>query len=219
MPLSRYPRPGQPIAPQPLREFLKSERVTRFDHLDAAAWRRLGEQACRELAEQFLDELIRRTPRVFDKLAGHRLSSQGGPVALDDLELQPRTRNCFARAGISELPDFSNGLTVAEISQLRGFGVACLVDLMASLEANGTKRPRPRRASNNHRTVAEGAPVSRNDLPPAIREVISGVGSVPGALAVTRSDPRLGPQTSRDCFARYIPGGGSRIVPPRRALT
>lgn len=195
MPIARYPRLGQPIAAQPLREFLKSHCVTRFDHLDATAWRRLGEDACRELAGQLIRELQQLAPRLLSELADHRLSSGNGAVAIDELELQPRTRNCFARAGIRELPALSNGLTVAEALQLRGFGVGCLVDLMASLEANRTQRTRRGHARSNHKGAGEAVViVTMSDLPPKDQKLLAQIGSIPGALDITRQDPRLGAQ-------------------------
>lgn len=187
MPLSRFPRPGQPIAAQPLRDFLRSERVSRFDRLDATAWRRLGEERCRELARQLVRELERRPYRLLDELGDHTLSSGNGPIPIDDLELQARTRNCFVRAGISELPGLSNGLTVAEASHLRGFGVSCLVDLMASLEAHQTRR------EPNHKPVGKTEIVVKiSDLPAAAQKLLTQVASIPGVLEITRQDPRLG---------------------------
>lgn len=190
MPISRYPRPGQPIAPKPLRELLMAEHATRFAHLDSTVWDRMGEDACRKLAGQLLTELVGRGPRFCALLAHHRLESRYGAIAVEDLELQPRTLNCLRRAGISEFPSGRHGLTVGQILQLRGFGVRSLIDLMSSVEAYTAHQLKGRCSGNNDKDLA----TAKDALLVEERQLIAGMGSLPGALEISRYDPRLGQQ-------------------------
>ena len=103
---SRYPRRGQRLAPQLLRQLLAiplpqaslpagARRDLLLCDLDEGSWKRFEEPVCHDLARQIVQAVAARirTP----SLGGHRLLP---PVpeglTLTDLDLEVRTLNCLA---------------------------------------------------------------------------------------------------------------------------
>jgi hypothetical protein len=199
MPISRYPRPGQPIVPRLIHKLLQDEGVNGFDGLGSAAWRRLGKGECRRQAQRLLVQMDLLGQPFFSKFASLPLSQRDAVVPLDELQLEQRTFNCLRHARLQYVTTGPNGLTIGDLLRLRGFGVKCLLDLAASLEA-----PKMTTPVGKHAAHADGAPKrqqARDRMPAAeslVRkakeDVLADVASIPGALAITPRDPRLGLQ-------------------------
>ncbi len=127
-----------------MRELLREPVPTKYFHgedndrpllcdLDESSWERFGDEACRELAAEVV-RAVSRAARVPMPVADRRLPPIPRRMKLTDLELEARTFNCLAAAGIHERPQDLRAITIEGILGLRGFWVKCLVDLLTSLE-------------------------------------------------------------------------------------
>lgn len=173
MVISHYPRPQHRLAPAALREVLQVPLPEQYQppgrgkrwqlaELDERAWQRFGPKACHELA----GEILRVVGRAVQ--AGLRASRQPVPalppgMTLADLELELRTRNCLAAAGLAQRPQLLQSMTIGDLLALRGFGAKSLVDFLTSLEYALTHpRRRPRQAPGR---VAGPRPAGRYRYP------------------------------------------------------
>ncbi|GAB4244497.1 MAG: hypothetical protein Kow00122_00900 [Thermoleophilia bacterium] len=145
MPVSKYPRPGRPLAPRTLRAILGIPAVLlrdngaspplRLDELDESVWTRFPADICEALARQVVEQVRQSLPLTDPVLAHQRVPQLPAGVGLDDLELETRTRNLLAEEGYEEHIDSLLHLTVADLLDIPGFGARCLVDLLTSLES------------------------------------------------------------------------------------
>ncbi len=155
MPVSRYPRPGQRLAPLALRELLGVQvppgllgnahtKPISFAELDESAWRRFGPDVCRRLADALV-ELVRvailTLPRALKSRPLPRLPRG---TTLESLDLGTRTYNCLSKMQgeglLEDAPDLRNK-TFSQILDLEGFGAKSFVDLLASMEEAGAEGP------------------------------------------------------------------------------
>ncbi|MFH1267787.1 MAG: DNA-directed RNA polymerase subunit alpha C-terminal domain-containing protein, partial [Planctomycetota bacterium] len=141
---SRYPRRGHRLAPSTLRELLEASVPQKFlpdgdggdlrlCDLDESSWERFGDQRCRKLAAEVV-RAVGRAARMPMPIADRQLPPIPRGMKLADLDLEVRTANCLAAAGLHERPQDLRGVTIEGILGLRGFWVKCLVDLLTSLE-------------------------------------------------------------------------------------
>ncbi len=191
---SRYPRPQHPLAPSALGDLLQvplpqkyqpSGRRKRWKlaDLDERAWQRFGPRACRALAREIVRVVGRAVQSGF-AAAGRRVPAIPRGMTLADLELESRTANCLAAAGIAERPRLLKSLTIGDLLALRGFGAKSLVDLLTSLEY-ARAHPTTRRGKRAARAPQEDRPAPRHRYPR------------PGEI--------LAPQTLRELLAVRIP--------------
>ncbi|MHB8901080.1 MAG: sigma factor-like helix-turn-helix DNA-binding protein [Thermoguttaceae bacterium] len=144
MPGRRYPRAGQRLAPRLLAEVLQDalpveyaaqggNEFARLCDLDERAWQRFGPEGCRVLAGEIVRAVGRaaRQPGPFTSL---RLPPMPDGMPLSGLELESRTFNCLAAAGIEARPQDLGRMTVEGTLSLRGFWSKCLVDLLVAIE-------------------------------------------------------------------------------------
>lgn len=178
---ARYPRPGQALAPQTLRELLFGQiphdiprdgqwKGTRLCDLDESAWAHFPAEAIDRLVEL----IVSRAGRAgHHRLLRHRLVPAPPPgVRLQDLDLENRTFHCLVREGYARDIRRLGELTLEKLSSFRAFGAKCLVDLLTAIEASA--------AHYGH-------------LDEEITAAVERLSELPEAAAVTFSDPRLGP--------------------------
>ena len=194
MPISRYPRYGEPVVPRVLSKLLKEAGMNGFDDLNSTAWSRFGEAECRRHAWRFLGEIQALGQPFFATFADEPLSRYEDFVPVDQLGLERRTLNCLIRAKLNPVPTGPNGLTIGYLLGLNGFGTKCLVDLAASIEAaiftraghkaDAAQRREERQQKRRHPLVR----LLEADA------VLAKLSVIPGALGITPRDPRLGSQ-------------------------
>ncbi len=156
MPISRYPRPGQRLAPASLGDLLHApvprrligwadkDRI-RFADLDETAWTRFG-AACRPLAKALVQEVQGRISPPPAAVRDRVIPHLPGDVQIEDLELETRTYNCLWTMQDHGLPDDAHelgGKTIGQLLAVRGFGAKCLVDLLTSIESVVPSPPLP----------------------------------------------------------------------------
>jgi hypothetical protein len=142
---SRYPRPGERIAPYTLREFLLEPLPAdvcqrfgagelRLGDLDETVWDRFPPDVVLRLAERVLERISASHVR---KAFQHRHFPRP-PAVMDlaGLRLENRTRRCLVREGFDEHPHRLGDHTIGEIMAIRAFGPRCLVDLLCALESS-----------------------------------------------------------------------------------
>ena len=148
MPISRYPRPGQRLAPASLGDLLDApvprrligwadkDRI-RFADLDETAWTRFG-AACRALAKAVVQQVQGRISPPPDAVRDRAIPHLPRDVRIEDLELETRTYNCLWTMQDHGLPNDAHelgGKTIGQLLAVRGFGAKCLVDLLSSIES------------------------------------------------------------------------------------
>jgi len=125
--------------------------------------------------------LVVDTIRDADAIPNSVLTSTIPPLpprsTIKDLGLQPRTRSVLDREGITRTSQLTDR-TVGSLCELRGFGRACVLDLLTSVCR-----------------LRESAGRLGHDKRPHYREIdktVKAICSVPGVSSVGKSDPRLG---------------------------
>jgi hypothetical protein len=161
---SRYPRPGQRLAPATLRELLQVPVPAKYLKKVEGGERRvegcdssllstihyplstlllcdLDETAWdrfgQQVCRQLAEEVIRavgRAIRLPAPIKDRCLPAIPGGMTLADLELEIRTLNCLVSAGIHQRPQDLPRMTIGGLLGLRGFWAKSLVDLLSSLE-------------------------------------------------------------------------------------
>ncbi len=141
---NRYPRPGERIAPNTLRELLTEpvpkrlrpaagDAELRLCDLDETAWERFPAEGIVDLSKIIVDRTATYHARkVFERRHFPR-PPEG--IRLEDLRLENRTRRCLAREGFDENLAALGDYTIGKILAIRAFGPRCLVDLLAALES------------------------------------------------------------------------------------
>jgi hypothetical protein len=186
---NRFPRRGERIAPQTLREFLMepipkrllgkaASAGARLCDLDETAWQRFPAEAIAELSRMIVDRVAALYGRkVFQY---HHVPRPPKGIRLEDLRLENRTRRCLVRAGFEEHPERLGDLTVSDIMSLRAFGPRCLVDLLSALES-------PRVRAMAGKEGGRGESVLSAELTAAAKRLAE----LPEARLVRREDPRF----------------------------
>jgi hypothetical protein len=156
--VSRYPRPGQKLAPRALATFLdvptNDRRISsiRLKDLDESCWEKLSSHTCRKLAQAVADRMQRAGGSIAK--IRHMLlrlpHTKGLPLRL---QLEQRTFNCLRDAGLIASPDKLEGIKVGELLKIPNFGGKCLLDLLVALESHAPPlyRVTPKVTSSAHR--------------------------------------------------------------------
>ena len=143
MGISRYPRPGQRIAPLALREILNAPlpdhllghsrpaHMHKLSDLDETAWSHFGPEVCRQLGEAVVSGVRGQLNSAPRSLRTRRLPRLLDGVELEELELEQRTYNALKR----EQPWLAFAKRIEQVAGLRGIGARALVDLLTSIEA------------------------------------------------------------------------------------
>jgi hypothetical protein len=202
MPNSRFPRRGHRLAPTMLRHLLEVPIPAKYlpsgghcgmllADLDETAWERFPEATCRELARLVVRTVAgkARTPAF---PGNQPLPPLPDGLTLADLNLEIRTQNSLAAAGLHERPQDLRALTLDDLLGLRGFWVKSLVDLLTALEH-----------TINH--------------PEARQKVVVDPGMLRQRLRARRGYPRpghpLAPRLLKELLLERLPGGLVRGTP------
>jgi hypothetical protein len=186
---NRYPRPGERIAPNTLRELLMEpipERLRppagdaelKLCDLDETAWDRFPAEAIPELAAMIVDRVA--TYHARRVLQQRHFPGPPEGATLEDLRLENRTRRCLAREGFDEDPAALGGCTIGRILEIRAFGPRCLVDLLAALES-------PRKGE----AIDGEAPTQRTVLVEELTAAANRLADLPDARRARSEDPRF----------------------------
>jgi hypothetical protein len=149
---SSYPRRGERLAPQTLRELLlvplapdlaaaTRDRYETLADLDESVWRRVTAAVCQRLAAAVASRLQRRLPYLPAKLAKRRLPQVAAGTKFTDLGLDRRALHCVGilggdAAGLAQLK-------LGEFAQRRGIGSRTLLGILCALEAHAHKAAAP----------------------------------------------------------------------------
>lgn len=191
MSISRYPRPGYPIAPRLLRDILQypvpDQRVSdslRLSDLDESAWARFSPETCKRLGAAVIASL----PPILPDFIRHRhLPKLPDQVTSDELLLEPRTRNCLMNRGLLNPPQKLADLTIGDILQIPGFGKKSLVDLLSTLESLAL------RATRTPANVTEATADKTGRLNSRIHRAARKLRRLRHASLIRHDDPRFGP--------------------------
>ncbi len=198
---SQYPRLGYPLAPRCLREVLDipvplsrvartlSARLKYFE-LDERSWTHFPARRCKEFGQLIVKqtgEQIRSFPR---KVLSRRLPALPAGIEVDDLDLEPRTRNrlqqMMSNARLASLDELRY-LTVGQILCTDGLGAKCLVDLLTSLEGIAVYRDQTnvRKENGDH-------PAPKPLLDRRLSREAARLREIHDARIIRLDDPRLG---------------------------
>ncbi|MCL4368851.1 MAG: hypothetical protein M1337_06765 [Actinobacteria bacterium] len=146
MPVSKYPRSGQRLAPRTLQEILNVPAVLAgvdprggdfapsLSQLDESVWTHHDPATCEGLARQVIEQVRQALLVPNPELSHRRIPQLPEGIGLDDLELETRTRNALAEEGYEEHPEDLLKLNIGELLEVPGFGARSLVDLLTALE-------------------------------------------------------------------------------------
>jgi len=194
MDTSRYPRCGYAIAPKSLHEILdiplsnskmrlRAHVGTECSELDQSAWTHFGASLCKQLGQLVVAEIAAHIKSLPDKVLTRNLPSISKGIELDDLRLEPRTRNCLQQmmsyADLTRLDQLRN-LTIGQIIHTQGLGARSLVDLLTALESAGV-------ADNLRDSSAPNLLLNASLTDEANR-----LAQIPSANTILLGDPRLG---------------------------
>jgi len=198
-----YPRAGQRLAPELLREILgaglpppvaSGDRgsFVRLADLDESVWRRLTPAECRQCGAEIVRQVsVALRGRL--SIGERHLPRLPPDVGLAELALEARTRHCLAAAGLLERPQELAEWTIERLLALRGFGAKSLVDLLVAVEH-----------TRAHPTAVKRA--ARVEVP--LRRAAGPGNHYPRPLQ------RLAPKTLRSLLTEPIPPGlvrGTRL--------
>jgi hypothetical protein len=154
MPLSRFPRYGVRLAPSSLREVLElplprpyrsetSSGALKFCDLDENVWQKFSREECVRFGQLVVETVRGAIPALPLKIQSRLIPPLPEGMALEDLQLEPRTYHCLHKllheGHLAQVADLGQK-TIGDLLRLEGFGAKCLVDLLTSLEA--TQAPR-----------------------------------------------------------------------------
>jgi hypothetical protein len=186
---NRYPRRGERLAPQTLREFLMvpiprrllgrgEPSEMKLCDLDETAWERFPAEAIAALSRMIVDRVAAHYVRKVFQFRHFPRPPQG--TALEDLRLENRTRRCLVREGFEDNLEALADRTLGDILSMRAFGPRCLVDLLSALES--TRR--------GEVFAAEGSGQA-GELSAELAAAAKELAALPAAKLVRRDDPRF----------------------------
>ena len=179
MGISKYPRPGQRIAPATLAEildvplppefgYLAAGRFKKLADLDESVWQHASVKACRNLANLVLHQVKQNLTRVKGKPLPQLLQ----PILPSDLDIEVRTFNCLKRRFRQDLCSL-NKLSICDLMPQANFGVHTLVDLLVSLESVAAN-PKPfDQLELEIVSAADPDPIPASELPSEFRVELS----------------------------------------------
>ncbi len=212
---TRYPRRGERLAPNTLREFLLEPLPRRFwqgpddaqlrlADLDERAWRRYSDEVLVALSKQIVDQVAK--CHVRKSFQDRHFPRPAPGLRLEDLRLENRTRRCLIREGFDENLDKLGDLSIGQIMVIRALGPRCLVDLLAALESAQAVRPaRPSGSADEFGAAGRLAAAARR------------LAALPEAESVRCADVRFaGPMHAVDVEAATAAELAARLLPGRQ---
>jgi hypothetical protein len=181
MPISKYPREGQRIAPLALREVLAvpvpngifpqaEGRFGNLSDLDESVWRQASSSTCRVLANYVVHEVHRNLNRIPFEVRALQLSAISSTIPLPSLELEVRTNNCIKKRFGWNVP---SATSIRDLLNVPCFGARCLVDFLVALEAFSCRPERSEQLELESIKGASKEPILASDLPSEFRVEIS----------------------------------------------
>ena len=143
MGLSRYPRIGQRIAPEMLRDVLDIEipsgflpentgKFIKLADLDESIWQMATETTCDLLATLVVKEVHRKLRRLPVMVRISTLPTTVSKIPLADLDIQVRTYNALKKRFGDEIP---TEIKIRDLIGISDFGARSVVDFLVSVEA------------------------------------------------------------------------------------
>ncbi len=208
MGLSRYPRPGQRIAPAMLRDILAAAtpsgilkniegRYAQLATLDETVWQSASQNDCKLLGNFVIREVQRNLGRIPVMLKFSTLALIARRIPLVELDLELRTFNALNKKFGPNVPPATQ---IHELLSAGGFGARSLVDFLASVEFFATRPP----ATQQLELSVQPRPttiVSLEDLPSRIEVEIS---------HYPRPGHRIAPKTLKSVLS--VPSGDRRLA-------
>jgi hypothetical protein len=188
MPISRYPRPGHPIAPSLLAPLLdrKVPRTgLRFSELDASTWNKFSHKRCYALGI-LLKEYLQEQRYSLRQVGQKRLTSSRKCLTIHQLELTRRSFNCLSNVSLVGRRYGIGSLSVDEVLAIPFFGISSLLDTLTSIEsfvAAGLNRHTPAPSSVT--------PLNRSSFRETDKAIAS-ICATSGLSHIGQSDPRVG---------------------------
>lgn len=130
MAISNYPRPGFPIVPSMLREFLPAE----LRSLDESPYKNASNRELMEIGEKIIAALRSELSTIRERVGNRRLPTPPQGLRLADLELETRTFNRLMELGVQRDLQLIGLFTINNLLAMRNFGVKSLVDLLTTLD-------------------------------------------------------------------------------------
>lgn len=140
---ARYPREGFPICPSILSDILNrriptnitGEIVMKINELDESAWITFSKKTCEKLGKLVIKETQKALSSNRRNILNRRISTLPKGLSINDLPLDVRTFNCFARMqGVQLVKKNFVNCTIGDLMMIRNFGAKSLVDFLSSLE-------------------------------------------------------------------------------------
>ncbi len=182
MTLSRYPRPGYPIAPSVLAPLLEASIPTvalQLSELDASVWGKFSVNQCYRFGAILKEHLERRKYSL--ALVGRkRLTTSRKHIAVEQLELTFRSYNCLSKVSLAGRRYGIASLSIEEVLAIPAFGIMSLLDVLTSIEGFLA------------RSDSCAKSPSRSTRRKAAR-LVDAICAAPGVSKIGQSDPRVGP--------------------------
>ncbi len=187
--VSRFPRPGNRLAPRALDEILNGPIPTTFRRrheidketfaeLDESVWESLDTQVITKLGELVVAEVDQHLPSLPPNVLYMKLPLPADGSGLQDLELERRTYNCLQRDGLLDDPARLYEFTIGGLLRLRGIGGKSLVDFLCAIE-----HCHPPQIQDTE--LRPDGHIETKTIAKRMREQV-------GRLFIGRDDPRLG---------------------------
>jgi len=187
MGISKYPRPGQRIAPATLREILDVPVPLEFGHfaagrfekladLDETVWHHTSAATCRVLAKLVLHQVQRSLTRSPEAVKSKPLPKSHQPTPVSALEVNVRTFNCLRNClglRVGDNLQFLNDLSVRDLLHWRNLGAYSLVDLLVALESVTANSDQFEQRQLKVVSAASTDPIPASELPSEFRVEIS----------------------------------------------
>jgi hypothetical protein len=187
MGISKYPRPGQRIAPETLREILdvpvpadlRDQVPASYEtlaHFDEMVWQHVPAATCRVLAERVLRQVHGGLARSLGTMKSKPLPRFHQPTPVSALEVEVRTCNCLDNClglRVGGNLQFLNDLTVGDLLAWRNLGAHSLVDLLVALESAAAKSRRFQDRQQRAENAVNLSAISPTELPSEFRVAIS----------------------------------------------
>ena len=147
-----YPRRGHRLAPHLLKELLLGHlpcevvRGTPYEgrrlcDLDQRVWDHLSLGAVTRLASLVVARGA--MAGYHREVVARQIPAPPPDIRLEDLQLEPLTRQILAREGFEGCPESLGRLTIGGLLMFQGFDAHCLIDLLTALEIQAGRPGRP----------------------------------------------------------------------------
>lgn len=178
MSISRYPRPGQRIAPLTLQEIsvpsgllrTVDERFQKLSDLDETLWEFEGAATCKVMANLVVHKVRQSLNSISTAVRILQLSEISPRIPLRALDLEVRTYNCLKEKFGLDVP---GSVRIRDLLKLAGFGARTLVDFLVALEAFSSRPARLEQLELRMVSATRKESIPTSELPSQFRVEIS----------------------------------------------